>query len=108
MSKSDTGVGAGGGNRHGDNRDVNSNENGVSTKESNSSSSSGLINDSGISNMVSPTMSEEGWWSNGNSTPSDSTTSFPMVADDLGFEGCSLEKMPSFDAEWLWEVLANY
>ncbi|KAL9246660.1 hypothetical protein vseg_020167 [Gypsophila vaccaria] len=108
-----TGVGGGGGNSHsGDtaSKDTNSSESEVLTKESNSSSSSfnsGMIYDSVIDNIVSPSISEEGWWSNGNSTPSDSTTSFPMVEDNLGFDGCSLEKMPSFDAEWIWEVLAN-
>ncbi|XP_074264980.1 ethylene-responsive transcription factor ERF061-like [Silene latifolia] len=88
-----------------------SSENDISTKELHSSPSSsfcsGMVIDSGITSMVSPTISEEGWWSNGNSTPSDSTTSYSMGADDIDFEGCSLEKMPSFDAEWIWEVLAN-
>ncbi|KAL7167697.1 hypothetical protein ACSBR2_038204 [Camellia fascicularis] len=32
----------------------------------------------------------------------------PMVAADLEFEeGCSLERMPSFDPELIWEILAN-
>lgn len=108
-----TGVDDGGGNNrscNNSNQGINSSESDVMTKESNSSTSSfcsGMINDSVISNMVSPTVSEEGWWSNGSSTPSDSTTSFPMVENDSSIDGCSLERMPSFDAEWIWEVLAN-
>ncbi|KAK9716662.1 hypothetical protein RND81_06G248800 [Saponaria officinalis] len=108
-----TGVGDGGGNSHSgnnSNKDINRSESDVLTKESNSSSSSfnsEIINDGVINNKVSPTMSDEGWWSNGNSTPSDSTTSFPMAENDFGLDTCSLEKMPSFDAEWIWEVLAN-
>ncbi|KAL9230954.1 hypothetical protein vseg_006236 [Gypsophila vaccaria] len=85
-------------------------ENDASTQELNPSPSSsfcsGMLNDNGI-NMVSPTISEEKWWSNGNSTPSDSTTSYSMLTDEIGFEGCSLEKISSLDAEWIWEVLAN-
>ncbi|KAK9698468.1 hypothetical protein RND81_08G106300 [Saponaria officinalis] len=110
---SSTGVGnsGGGGDSIGDDNHMSS-ENDASTKELNSSPSSsfcsGMLNDdNGINNMVSPTISEENWWSNGNSTPSDSTTSYSMVADEIGFEGCSLEKISSSDAEWIWEILAN-
>ncbi|KAK9668390.1 hypothetical protein RND81_13G057000 [Saponaria officinalis] len=79
-----------------------SDENDVLTKGSDSSSPSfcsEMVTESRITNMVSPTISEEGRLSIGNSTLSE--------ANDIGFEGCSLEKMPSFDAEWIWEVLAN-
>ncbi|XP_010676304.2 ethylene-responsive transcription factor ERF061 [Beta vulgaris subsp. vulgaris] len=90
--------------------DSNLKENDSLMKDSYSSSSSSfcstMVNDSG---MVSPSISEEGWWSNGNGTSpsSDSMTSYPMMADDFGFNDCSLEKMPSFDPELIWEVLAN-
>ncbi|XP_074315932.1 ethylene-responsive transcription factor ERF061 [Silene latifolia] len=89
-----------------------SNDNDGSTKESNSSSSSSLysemLNDNGIDNMVSPNISEEDWWNNGNSsTPSDSTNSYSMVVGDVGFEGFSLDRLSSVDAEWIWEVLAK-
>lgn len=72
---------------------------------SSSSFCSTVVNDSG---MVSPAISEEGWWSNGNgaSPCSDSMTSYPIMTDDFGFNDCSLEKMPSFDPELIWEVLA--
>lgn len=90
--------------------DSNLNENDSLMKESYSSSSSSfcsaMVNDSG---MLSPAISEEGWWGNGNgaSPSSDSMTSYPIMADDFGFNDCSLEKMPSFDPELIWEVLAN-
>ncbi|KMT11929.1 hypothetical protein BVRB_5g098930 [Beta vulgaris subsp. vulgaris] len=90
--------------------DSNLKENDSLMKDSYSSSSSSfcstMVNDS---RMVSPSISEEGWWSNGNGTSpsSDSMTSYPMMADEFGFNDCSLEKMPSFDPELIWEVLAN-
>ncbi|KAE8662062.1 ERF060 protein [Hibiscus syriacus] len=38
------------------------------------------------------------------SVPSDYTV---MMADEAQFQDCSLARMPSFDAELLWEILAN-
>ncbi|KAL2902705.1 hypothetical protein RDABS01_027787 [Bienertia sinuspersici] len=89
----------------------NLNENDSFLKDTYSSSSSSfcstMVNDS--TTMVSPTISEEGWWSSGNgaSPSSESMTSYPMMVEDFGFDDCSLEKMPSFDPELIWEVLAN-
>ncbi|XP_021754343.1 ethylene-responsive transcription factor ERF061-like [Chenopodium quinoa] len=115
-SISDSGNGGGSGGRDGnsnvshsgDSNTLNENDS-LMMKDTYSSSSSSfcstVANDSG---MVSPGISEEGWWSNGNgaSPSSDSMTSYPMMTDDFGFNDCSLEKMPSFDPELIWEVLA--
>lgn len=89
----------------------NDNENEKFTKDSSPSSSSSLtfcsamINDKEINEMVSPALPEEEFWKNGNGNPasSDSTS----YSEDFGFEECSLEKMPSFDPELIWQVLAN-
>ncbi|GMJ06208.1 hypothetical protein like AT1G64380 [Hibiscus trionum] len=43
----------------------------------------------------------------GNSPSSDSNEYAVMMAEEPQFEGCSLARMPSFDAELLWEILAN-
>ncbi|KAL9242925.1 hypothetical protein vseg_016882 [Gypsophila vaccaria] len=107
--RNDAGVGKSGGVKSTSGENHKSNENDVSTKEPDSTSSpsfcSEMFTESGLTDMVSPTISEEGWWCN--STSSDTISGYPKRADDIGFEGCSLEKMPSFDAEWIWEVLAN-
>lgn len=60
------------------------------------------------SEFLSQEVSEDGFWNSRNSTPSVSTEC-PMekVAEDFEFEGCSLARMPSFDPELIWEVLAN-
>ncbi|XP_057520541.1 ethylene-responsive transcription factor ERF061-like [Amaranthus tricolor] len=90
--------------------DCNLNENDGLMKDTYSESSSSfcstMVNDSGI---VSPTISEEGWWGNGNGTSpcSDSMSSYPLMGDLFSFDDCLLEKMPSFDPELIWEVLAN-
>ncbi|KNA18857.1 hypothetical protein SOVF_066580 [Spinacia oleracea] len=91
---------------HSGDSNLNENDSLMNSYSSSSSFCSTIVNDSG---MVSPDISEEGWWSNGNgaSPSSDSFTSYPMMTDDFGFEDCSLEKMPSFDPELIWEVLAN-
>lgn len=58
---------------------------------------------------VSAAGSEDGVWRSESSWPSVSTESCPFIMSDpeLEFEGCSLAKMPSFDPELIWEVLAN-
>nr|WFI63206.1 DREB-A6-4 protin [Morus alba] len=58
--------------------------------------------------MVSPTVSEDGFWRSENS-PCSVSNECPMaaVAEDSGFEGSSLARIPSFDPDLIWEVLAN-
>ncbi|KAI4326830.1 hypothetical protein L6164_019360 [Bauhinia variegata] len=57
--------------------------------------------------LLSPTISEDGIWKGDNSMSSVSTE-FPTTAtEETEFEGCSLARMPSFDPELIWEVLAN-
>ncbi|XP_021894819.1 ethylene-responsive transcription factor ERF061 [Carica papaya] len=82
----------------------------VKKVESCSSSSSLLApvyEENWSSELMSPTVSENGMWKNENSPPSVSTEGPMAVADEAEFEGCLLARMPSFDPELIWEVLAN-
>ncbi|KAH1089740.1 hypothetical protein J1N35_016997 [Gossypium stocksii] len=55
----------------------------------------------------SPSVSEDGFWRCGNS-PSSVLNDYPsMITEEPMFEDCSLARMPSFDADLLWEILAN-
>ncbi|XP_050377541.1 ethylene-responsive transcription factor ERF061 [Argentina anserina] len=85
---------------------------------STSSSSSHLTYYDGLGQelLSSATGSEDGFWKcEIASTPSVSNDDGPMsvamaemeMMEDLEFEGCSLARMPSFDPELIWEVLAN-
>uniref|UniRef100_A0A803PNZ6 AP2/ERF domain-containing protein n=1 Tax=Cannabis sativa TaxID=3483 RepID=A0A803PNZ6_CANSA len=57
--------------------------------------------------IVSPAVSEDGFWKCENS-PSSVLTQCPVsVSEDSMFEDCSLARIPSFDPELIWEVLAN-
>ncbi|KAK7308941.1 hypothetical protein RJT34_05291 [Clitoria ternatea] len=53
---------------------------------------------------VSPAVSEEGNWK-GENSPVSVSTEYPTTLDSE-FDGCSLARMPSFDPELIWEVLA--
>lgn len=59
--------------------------------------------------MVSPTtsVSEDGFWRTENSPNSFSGEYSVASMAELVFEDCSLARMPSFDPELIWEVLAN-
>ncbi|XP_010261539.1 PREDICTED: ethylene-responsive transcription factor ERF061 [Nelumbo nucifera] len=70
------------------------------------SSSSAIPRDEWGNDILSPTVSEESL-SKGAKSPASVSTECPMVTEGLDFEGCSLERMPSFDPELIWEVLAN-
>jgi hypothetical protein len=64
------------------------------------------------SELLSPAVSEDGFWkcenSPSNSHTSSVSTECPMVvAEEPNLEGCSLAKMPSFDPELIWEFLAD-
>ncbi|GAB4834552.1 hypothetical protein Ancab_032810 [Ancistrocladus abbreviatus] len=98
-----------GGLRGGDYIDnINENHNAMKLESSSSSSSFSpmLTDDSWANEMSSTTVSEDGLWNCGHSPPSDSIN-FPMVSEDWDYEACSLARMPSFDPELIWEVLAN-
>ncbi|CAL9030372.1 unnamed protein product [Prunus brigantina] len=93
----------------------NSSENEKAVMKVDSSPSSSGFGDGSGQELVSltptptptPTVSEDGVWRCENSPPSISTE-WPMgMAEDLEFEGCSLARMPSYDPELIWEVLAN-
>ncbi|KAJ7952136.1 Ethylene-responsive transcription factor [Quillaja saponaria] len=66
-----------------------------------------ILCDDWANELISPTVSEDGFWKGDNSPPSVSTECSAMVTEGLEFEGCSLARMPSFDPELIWEVLAN-
>ncbi|KAM7525864.1 hypothetical protein LguiA_015766 [Lonicera macranthoides] len=72
------------------------------------SNSSSLLSSSfvGSGEMVSSSVSNEGLWK-GENSPCSVSGEFPVVAERSEFEDCSLEHMPSFDPELIWEVLAN-
>lgn len=59
--------------------------------------------DSWVNELFSPSVSEDGIWKGENSPSSVSTA---MVTEETEFGGCSLERLPSFDPELIWEVLA--
>lgn len=65
-------------------------------------------NDSWCSEMVSPSVSEDGIWK-GDSSPDSVSGGCPaaVAVAESESEGCSLAHMPSFDPELIWEVLAN-
>ncbi|KAL6280575.1 hypothetical protein ACE6H2_017456 [Prunus campanulata] len=74
------------------------------------SSASGFGDGSGqelVSLTATPTVSEDGVWRCESSPPSISTEWSMGIAEDSEFEGCSLARMPSYDPELIWEVLAN-
>ncbi|WVZ11981.1 ethylene-responsive transcription factor ERF061 [Vigna radiata var. radiata] len=62
--------------------------------------------DNWANELFSPTVSEDGIWKGENSPTSVSTECPMMVTDETEFEGCSLARLPSFDPELIWEVLA--
>ncbi|XP_057969160.1 ethylene-responsive transcription factor ERF061 [Malania oleifera] len=76
-------------------------------------SSSPLLSPVGFGNgwggeLVSPAVSEDGFGKGDNSPPSSVSTDCPVLwTEEMGFEDCSLARMPSFDPELIWEVLAN-
>ncbi|GMI71682.1 hypothetical protein like AT1G64380 [Hibiscus trionum] len=74
-------------------------------------SSSPLVFSDDLSNnsatLPSPNVSDEGFWRCENS-PSSVSNDYPaVITEEPMFEDCSLSRMPSFDAELLWEILAN-
>uniref|UniRef100_A0A2P2JMU3 Ethylene-responsive transcription factor ERF061 n=1 Tax=Rhizophora mucronata TaxID=61149 RepID=A0A2P2JMU3_RHIMU len=60
-----------------------------------------------FSELASPSVSEDGFLRFENSPPADSTDRPVTVPGDVQLEDCLLAKMPSFDPELIWEVLAS-
>ncbi|GLT78108.1 hypothetical protein SLA2020_496540 [Shorea laevis] len=75
---------------------------------SSSSLSTVVLGDNPSNELLSPTVSEDGVWRSENS-PVSVSNDFGMVgAEEPEPEWCSLARMPSYDAELIWEeVLAN-
>lgn len=84
-------------------------ENECKVKETMDSSSSTATTSSlvGSGDVISPSVSEDGLWKSENSTCSvfGDCLKEPLVESE--FDSCSLARMPSFDPELIWEVLAN-
>ncbi|KAI3727718.1 hypothetical protein L6452_16336 [Arctium lappa] len=60
--------------------------------------------------ISSPSMSEDGFWKGESSQCSasgESKVAAGAVTDESEFEGCSLARLPSYDPELIWEVLAS-
>ncbi|XP_042504656.1 ethylene-responsive transcription factor ERF061-like [Macadamia integrifolia] len=72
------------------------------------SSSSFVPGENWCEEMFSPSISEEEVPKSGNSS-SFVSTNYPVVAEEEGFdfEDCSLARLPSFDPELIWKVLAT-
>ena len=85
---------------------------GQSEKPSSSSSPSpspspSIFNDNWANQLFSPAVSEDGFWKADNShSPASVLTECQTEETELLFEGCSLARLPSFDPELIWEVLA--
>lgn len=73
-------------------------------KKTDSSSSSAVNNES-----WSASVSEDGFWRGGESPASVSYEwcSTAALPGEIEIDGCSLARLPSFDPELIWEVLAN-
>lgn len=77
----------------------------LSSPSSSASVSPLVFGDGWSGELLSPAVSEDGFWKCENS-PSSVSTECPMVvAEELEFD--SLARMPSFDPELIWEVIAN-
>uniref|UniRef100_A0A7N0VA47 AP2/ERF domain-containing protein n=1 Tax=Kalanchoe fedtschenkoi TaxID=63787 RepID=A0A7N0VA47_KALFE len=69
------------------------------------------VSESWGTETVSPSVSEDGFW-NGKSSSQQQAIwspdgSITRTADGLDYDGYSLARIPSFDPELIWEVLAN-
>lgn len=69
-------------------------------------SSSAITNES-LNNDAASTSVSEGVWKGLNSPASFSSEYPATAAQELEMDECSLQHMPSFDPELIWEVLAN-
>ncbi|KAK3016064.1 hypothetical protein RJ639_007551 [Escallonia herrerae] len=66
-----------------------------------SSSSSSVVS----SEVISPSVSEDGLWK-GENSPCSVSGEYTVAQQESKFEGCSLARIPSFDPELIWEVLS--
>ncbi|RAL50998.1 hypothetical protein DM860_005354 [Cuscuta australis] len=83
-------------------------ESSAAAAESPSSSSSSFAgNGSWSGGLISPSVSDDGFWRSEASPPCSVSDELLPAPADPELEGCSLSRMPSFDPELIWEVLAN-
>ncbi|KAL9253492.1 Ethylene-responsive transcription factor ERF061-like protein [Drosera capensis] len=76
------------------------------SSSSSSSLSNAVMSESMETEMSSSTGSEGGLRNRGGS-PNFDSINFLVSSEELEFEGSSLARMPSFDPELIWQVLAN-
>lgn len=79
----------------------------VNSSSPSSSSSAAVFSDNMSNEILSPTVSEDGIWRSGNSSSSVSDDFLMVGTEDSEAEWHSLARLPSFDPELIWEVLAN-
>ncbi|MCD7459450.1 hypothetical protein HAX54_040922 [Datura stramonium] len=74
-----------------------------STTTTTTTTSSSLV----CGDVISPSVSEDGLWKSEDSTCSVFGDCLKEPLMESEFDSCSLARMPSFDPELIWEVLAN-
>nr|GME21411.1 ethylene-responsive transcription factor ERF061 [Ipomoea batatas] len=72
-----------------------------------SSSCSTLAGNESWSSTISPSVSEDGFWMSDTSPVSGELAAVAVAEQTSEMEDCFLARMPSFDPELIWEVLAN-
>ncbi|KAH0643296.1 hypothetical protein KY290_034903 [Solanum tuberosum] len=72
-----------------------------------SSSSTTTTTTTTTTSMISPSVSEDGLWKSEDSTCSVFGDCLKDPLMESEFDSCSLARMPSFDPDLIWEVLAN-
>ncbi|XP_049362271.1 ethylene-responsive transcription factor ERF061-like [Solanum verrucosum] len=77
------------------------------TMDSSSSSTTTTTTTTTTTSMISPSVSEDGLWKSEDSTCSVFGDCLKDPLMESEFDSCSLARMPSFDPELIWEVLAN-
>lgn len=63
--------------------------------------------DSWSSELVSPSVSEDGFWRSEDYSHHVLSSDCSVMEEELVLDDFSLAKLPSFDADLIWEVLAN-
>nr|GLL27598.1 ethylene-responsive transcription factor ERF061-like [Ipomoea trifida] len=71
------------------------------------SSSCSLAGNESWSSTISPSVSEDGFWMSDTSPVSGELAAGAVAEQTSEMEDCFLARMPSFDPELIWEVLAN-
>ncbi|PKI45337.1 hypothetical protein CRG98_034298 [Punica granatum] len=79
----------------------------IKASSSSSTTQQTVFNEDWGSELMAESISEDEFWRSANSPGSVSVDCPTVMGEETGPEGCSLAKMPSFDPELIWEVIAN-